>query len=41
MRFYAADLSFFNEQAISLLEDLVADICFALDLIETGKHPAQ
>jgi DNA-binding response OmpR family regulator len=34
MRFYAGEVNFFNEREIQLLEDLVADICFALELID-------
>jgi CheY-like chemotaxis protein len=40
MRFYSADINFFNSEEVSLLEDLVADICFALEMIESGKLPA-
>ncbi|PKL58950.1 MAG: hypothetical protein CVV34_00380 [Methanomicrobiales archaeon HGW-Methanomicrobiales-5] len=36
MRFYSGEQAFFNAQEIQLLEDLVADICFALEIMETG-----
>jgi CheY-like chemotaxis protein len=35
MRFYSGEKGFFNAQEIQLLEDLVADICFALEITET------
>lgn len=34
MRFYSGEVNYFNEQEIELLEDLVADICIALEFIE-------
>lgn len=34
IRFYAAEVNFFNDREILLLEELVADICFALELID-------
>lgn len=37
MRFYSGEINFFNDQEIQLLRDLVADICFALEIIETGR----
>lgn len=36
MRFYSGEQAFFNAQEVQLLEDLVADICFALEIMETG-----
>lgn len=36
MRFYSSERGFFNDREIQLLEELVADICFALDLIDNG-----
>jgi CheY-like chemotaxis protein len=36
MRFYSREKGFFNAQEIQLLNDLVADICFALEIMETG-----
>jgi DNA-binding response OmpR family regulator len=36
MRFYSGEPGFFNTEEILLLEDLVADICFALEIMETG-----
>lgn len=39
IRFYAAEKNFFNDREILLLGELVADICFALDLIENDKKP--
>lgn len=36
MRFYSGEKDFFNAREIQLLEDLVADICFALEIMETG-----
>jgi DNA-binding NarL/FixJ family response regulator len=38
MRFYAGEVNFFNKREIRLLEELVTDICFALELIENGKR---
>ena len=41
MRFYSSEVNFFNEQEIQLLQDLVADICFALgfiEMMESGKN---
>lgn len=37
MRFYSSEKNFFNEQEIQLLEELVADICFALEIMENTK----
>jgi CheY-like chemotaxis protein len=37
MRFYSGDINFFNEQEKDLLGDLIADICFALEIKETGR----
>jgi len=38
MRFYSAEMNFFNDREIRLLEELVTDICFALELIDNdGK----
>jgi len=37
IRFYAAEKNFFNDREIQLLEELVADICFALELIDNDK----
>jgi GAF domain-containing protein len=34
IRFYFAEVNFFKDREIRLLEELVADICFALELIE-------
>jgi DNA-binding response OmpR family regulator len=34
MRFYSAETNFFNESEIRLLEELVEDICFALELMQ-------
>lgn len=39
IRFYAAEKNFFNDREIQLLEELVADICFALELIDNDKKP--
>jgi CheY-like chemotaxis protein len=42
MRFYSGEPDFFNPREIQVLEELVADICFALEIIETGafrKYP--
>ncbi|MDD4138158.1 MAG: GAF domain-containing protein [Methanoregula sp.] len=39
VRFYASEVNFFNDREIRLLEELVADICFALELIDNGKRP--
>jgi CheY-like chemotaxis protein len=39
MRFYASEVNFFSNQEIRLLEDLVVDICFALELIDTCREP--
>jgi len=41
IRFYAAEVNFFNEREIRLLEELVADICFALELIDNNGKPAR
>jgi GAF domain-containing protein len=40
IRFYAGEVNFFNDREISLLEELVADICFALELIDNTGKPA-
>lgn len=37
IRFYSAEVNFFNDREIRLLEELVADICFAIELIDTGR----
>ncbi|MFH0968689.1 MAG: response regulator [Methanobacteriota archaeon] len=34
MRYYSSEVNFFNKQEIQLLQDLVADICFALEFIK-------
>ncbi len=34
IRFYAAEVNFFSDREIRLLEELVSDICFALELID-------
>ena len=39
VRFYAAEVNFFNDREIRLLEELVADICFALELIDNDGKP--
>jgi DNA-binding response OmpR family regulator len=39
IRFYAAEVNFFNDREILLLEELVADICFALELIGNNGKP--
>jgi CheY-like chemotaxis protein len=39
IRFYAAEENFFNDREIRLLEELVTDICFALELIDRGENP--
>jgi CheY-like chemotaxis protein/putative methionine-R-sulfoxide reductase with GAF domain len=39
MRFYAAEVKFFNDREIQLLEELVADIGFALELIDHDGKP--
>jgi GAF domain-containing protein len=39
IRFYAAEVNFFNDREIRLLEELVANICFALELIENNGKP--
>jgi GAF domain-containing protein len=41
MRFYSGEVNFFNDREIRLLEELVTDIYFALDLIENGGKPSQ
>jgi len=38
MRFYSAEKNFFNEREIQLLEELVTDICFALEIMENNGH---
>jgi len=38
MRFYSAEI-FFNKREIQLLEELVADICFALEIMENNGLP--
>lgn len=40
IRFYADEVNFFNDREIRLLEELVTDICFALELIENNKKPS-
>jgi len=40
IRFYSAEVNFFNDREILLLEELVADICFALELIDTEETAA-
>lgn len=37
MWFYSSDVNFFNENEIMLLEDLVTDIGFGLEIMEGGK----
>jgi len=37
IRFYAKEVNFFNDREIGLLEELVADICFALELIDNTR----
>jgi CheY-like chemotaxis protein len=39
IRFYAAEVNFFNDREIRLLEELVTDICFALELIDHKETP--
>ena len=39
VRFYAAEVNFFNDREMQLLEELVTDICFALELIDNGGKP--
>jgi CheY-like chemotaxis protein len=39
MRFYSAEVNFFNDREIRLLEELVADICFALELMGNDGKP--
>jgi CheY-like chemotaxis protein len=39
VRFYAAEVNFFNDREMHLLEELVADICFALELIDNDGKP--
>jgi len=39
MRFYSAEKKFFNDREIRLLEELVADIGFALELMDNGGQP--
>jgi CheY-like chemotaxis protein len=38
MRFYSAEKNFFNEREVQLLEELVTDICFALEIMENNGH---
>jgi CheY-like chemotaxis protein len=38
VRFYSGEKDFFNDLEIQLLEDLVADICFALEILEAGRY---
>jgi CheY-like chemotaxis protein len=38
IRFYAAEVNFFSDREIRLLEELVSDICFALELIDNGGN---
>lgn len=40
MRFYSPEKGFFSEGEIRLLEELVDDLCFALDLMENGRIPS-
>ncbi|MDD1687084.1 response regulator [Methanoregula sp.] len=40
IRFYAAEVNFFNDREIRLLEELVEDLCFALDLIDNKENSA-
>lgn len=40
MRFYSSEKNFFNDREMQLLDELVTDICFGLELIEPGtKRP--
>jgi len=39
VRFYASEVNFFNDREMQLLEELVADICFALELDENDGKP--
>jgi DNA-binding NarL/FixJ family response regulator len=39
IRFYSAEVNFFSDREIRLLEELVADICFALELIGNDGRP--
>jgi len=39
MRFYSGEVGFFNNQEIHLLEQLVGDICFGLDVIRKLREP--
>jgi CheY-like chemotaxis protein len=38
IRFYAAEVNFFSDREIRLLEELVSDICFALELIDNDGN---
>jgi CheY-like chemotaxis protein len=38
MRFYAAEENFFSDRELALLQELVADICFALELIDDSGN---
>jgi GAF domain-containing protein len=40
VRFYSGEKDFFNDEEIHLLEELVADICFALEFLEPARLPA-
>ncbi len=37
MRFYAAEKNFFSDREMQLLDELVIDICFALEMIDNGR----
>jgi GAF domain-containing protein len=37
MRFYSGEINFFNEKEVHLLEQLVEDICFALEIMEARE----
>jgi hypothetical protein len=38
MRFYAAEPGFFSDQEIHLLQELVDDISFALELMDKNSY---
>jgi GAF domain-containing protein len=38
MRFYAAEPGFFSDQEIYLLQELIDDISFALELMDKNSH---
>lgn len=40
MRFYSSEKIFFNDREMQLLDELVTDICFALELIDREEGPA-